>query len=69
MLRTHDWQKMLQLALQAGLVPPERMIMFGAIAGQMAAQTDDGAVELPLSFHNGMTSLGPLPLGPAPYLQ
>lgn len=69
MLRTHDWQQMLQLAARAGIVPPERLIMFSAIAGQMAAQTGDGAVELPLSFRNGMMSLGPLPLGPAPYLQ
>ena len=69
MLRTHDWQQMLQLAARAGIVPPERLIMFSAIAGQMAAQTDDGAIELPLTFRNGMMSLGPLPLGPAPYLQ
>lgn len=68
-LALHDWQAWLDLARGAGLIAPERAAMAQAMAGQMAAQSPDGVVRLPIGFRGGMVSLMGLPLGPAPRLQ
>lgn len=69
LLRTRDWQKAIELAAETGLLPPERLPMLLLIGGQMASQSADGALELPLIFRQGQMALGPMPLGPAPYLR
>lgn len=69
LLRSHDWQALLDRVAQAGLVPAERLPMLTTIGTEMASKSDDGALELPLTFRQGQMSLGPLPLGPAPFLR
>jgi hypothetical protein len=68
-LAVSDWPVWLDLALAAGLVPPERKPMLASMAGYLAKQSPDGAVRVPLSFANGWMSLAALPLGPAPKLR
>ncbi len=69
MLRATEWRQMLALAVEAGLIAPKLAPTLTAMAGQMAAASGGEALELPLIFAAGRMSLGPLPLGAAPYLQ
>ena len=41
----------------------------GAFEGLAKAGSDPEQLVLPLRFAGGVASLGPIPLGPAPYLQ
>ncbi|MBD3787478.1 MAG: DUF2125 domain-containing protein, partial [Sphingomonadales bacterium] len=66
MLRLPDWRGWLDLARETGLLPANRAPMVTAIAGQLAAQSPDGVLALPLSFSGGQMALGPVPLGPIP---
>lgn len=64
------WEPLVDAAVQSGLLDPEVAKTLRNAAGMMA---QDGAVSLPLSFADGRTRLGPLPIGPSPrfppYLQ
>lgn len=68
-LRAENWQAMLELAEQAGLLPPE---MRGTVQNALASlavgsgRTDD--LDVTLTFDNGLVRIGFLPLGPAPRL-
>lgn len=64
-----DFPVWLDLALAAGLVPPERKAMLSAMGAYLSKQSPDGSVPLPLSFANGWMSLATIPLGPAPRLR
>ncbi|MGC1429096.1 MAG: DUF2125 domain-containing protein [Albidovulum sp.] len=68
-LRIRDWRRALDVAIGLGLIRPDiapkisRALTFLALT---SGTPEDLA--LPLSFHNGLMSLGPVPLGPAPRL-
>lgn len=68
-LALHDWQAWLELALGAGLIPQGRAEMAQAMAGQLAAQSPDGVVRLPIGFRGGMVSVMGLPVAPVPRMQ
>lgn len=68
MIALGDFPVWLDLALAAGLVPPERKTMLAAMGEYLARQSPDGSVRLPLSFAQGRMSLAAIPLGPAPRL-
>lgn len=65
-LALSDWPVWLDLALAAGLVPPERKPMLSTVAAYLARQSGDDTVRLPLRFDKGWTILAGVPLGPAP---
>ena len=68
-LRARNWREMLDVAETAGMLDP-------TLAGAVRAGLDliarfggDGeTLNVPLDFSGGRTSLGPIPLGPAPRL-
>lgn len=63
-----DWPVWLDLALAAGLLPPERKAMLTAVGRYLAGQSTDGSVQVPLSFARGRMTLAAVPLGAAPKL-
>ena len=66
-LVVRDWRHLVRLASVTGLVRAEIAPTFEAALEQIdAADGDDAALRVPLSWNNGRTSLGPIPLGPAP---
>ncbi|MFD1911712.1 DUF2125 domain-containing protein [Halodurantibacterium flavum] len=66
-LRTDNWREMLALAVEAGLIDPEVAPTWENAMGMLARMSGEPqTLQAPLSFNNGMMSLGPLPLGPAP---
>jgi hypothetical protein len=69
-VRLTNWRDALPVAVAAGLVSPQAAPTWERMLTVLAAQSGDAAnLDLPLIFANGRTSLGPLPLGPAPRLQ
>lgn len=69
-LRLENWREAMAAAQAMGLIAPELERTVDTVLSGLAAQGGKGDVlELPLTFRNGMTSLGPLPLGPAPMLR
>lgn len=66
MLRLPDWRAWFDLARTMGILPENRAPMVAAIAGQLAAQSPDGVLTLPLVLRDGQMALGPVPLGPIP---
>ncbi|SPH16966.1 hypothetical protein DEA8626_00480 [Defluviimonas aquaemixtae] len=67
-LSVRDWRAALDAAIGLGLVRDEiRPTLTRAleILALTSGQPDD--LSLPLTFHNGFMSLGPVPLGPAPH--
>ncbi|MEL6572463.1 MAG: DUF2125 domain-containing protein [Pseudomonadota bacterium] len=63
-LQVTDWQRMLDIALQTGLVPQNARFM--ALSMGQTLSGGEADLDLPLRFQNGNMSLGPVPLGPAP---
>lgn len=62
-----DWRPLVGFAAMAGLVRPELAPTFQAALDQIdAADGDPDALRVALTWKNGRTSLGPIPLGPAP---
>ena len=66
-LRTAQWKRMVELAVDAGAIPQRAGLTIGNVAGAMAGP--DGTLDLPIAFRNRLISLGPVPLGPAPRLR
>ena len=64
---TPDWQKLVPVLSEAGIMPPQFQIMAMTLLQSFAAA--DGSLSLPLRFENGAMQLGPIPLGPAPRLR
>jgi hypothetical protein len=63
------WQSALDLAVAMGAVRPELAPTYGTMLDQLARESPEpGTLELPLVFKDGLMSLGPVPLGPAPRL-
>lgn len=69
-IRVEGWRNLVTMAVGMGLIKPEVAPtvtgMMQALAG--ASGGDGTALSMPLIFRDGMMSLGPLPLGPAPRL-
>lgn len=63
-LRATDWQRMLDLAIEAGLIDPDFRFMASSMGQTLAQGAED--LTLPIRFLNGNFSIGPIPLGPAP---
>lgn len=68
-LTARDWRHLVRFASLAGWVRPEIAPTFEAALEQIdLADGDPDALRVPLQWKNGRTSLGPIPLGPAPRL-
>ena len=68
--RVTNWRAAMPLAVAAGVVKPEVRQTWENVLAALASQSGDPSnLDLPLTFRNGRTSLGPLPLGPAPLLK
>ncbi len=69
-LRIENWPLAFDAAVAMGIIPPNLVPTANSILTSLAAQSGKaGVIELPLSFQNGFTSFGPLPIGPAPRLR
>lgn len=68
-IRIGEWRQLVPVLVAAGLVTTDAAPTITRALELLAQQGDDPAVlNLPLAFQQGRMSLGPLPLGPAPYL-
>lgn len=68
-LQVRDWRRMLDLALAAGLLPPDTRGPLERTLGFLAGMSGEAeTLDLPLSFRRGLMLVGPLPVGPAPRL-
>ena len=69
-LRITGWQALPDMGIDLGLIQPGlRGGVMGALQGMADAGEDPAELVLPLVMKDGRMSLGPIPLGPAPYLQ
>ncbi len=69
-LRIKGWQAIPDAAIGLGLIQPGmRGGLMGALEGLAQAGDDPAELVLPLVMKAGRMALGPIPLGPAPYLQ
>ncbi len=66
-LSTADWQRMLALTVEAGLVDPEVAPTYENAMRLLAEST--GTLRAPVTFNEGMMRLGPLPLGVVPQVR
>lgn len=65
-LTLRNWPLLVTLAVNAGLIAPDQAGLWtGAL---QAAAMGDVSLTAPVTFGNGMASIGPLPLGAAPRL-
>lgn len=63
------WRELLSLAVEIGLITPEVAPTYGRVLEALAKLgRDEDEISLPLVFHDGRMTLGPLPLGRAPRL-
>ncbi|WP_102107276.1 DUF2125 domain-containing protein [Oceaniglobus roseus] len=68
-VKATEWRQMVGVAVSLGLVPGGASDRVIRALELMARGTGDAKVlELPLTFADGRVSLGPVPLGPAPFL-
>lgn len=65
-LRFSQWRALPDMAIELGLIPPG---LRGALMGGLEPLAEGEELTLPLIAKDGALSLGPIPLGPAPYLQ
>lgn len=68
-IKAENWQRMLDAAELAGILPPEFRPQAESVLSSLAAgtgRTDE--LDLTLRFDGGLTRLGFLPLGPAPLM-
>jgi hypothetical protein len=69
-VRAVNWKEMLDVAVASGLLDPEVGNAVRSGLGLLSRLSGDGAeIAVPLSFSNGKTRLGPIPIGPAPLLR
>jgi hypothetical protein len=69
-LRLENWQVALDVAQSMGILAPDQHKLWERAAQFLAKQSDSpDTLELPLRFANGLTLIGPLPVGPAPRLR
>ena len=68
-IRIAEWRDLVPVLVAAGLVTTDAAPTVTRALELLAQQGDDPDIlNLPLAFQQGRMSLGPLPLGPAPYL-
>jgi hypothetical protein len=68
-LRARNWAEVLEIAETSGALDPTLASALRAGLGLMARLGGDAnSLDVPLAFEDGMTRLGPIPLGPAPVL-
>ena len=69
-VRAQNWRAMIRAARQSGHLPPGLADAveqgLGLIAGLSGSRD---TIDLPLTFADGQTRLGPIPLGPAPKIR
>ncbi|MFY0692441.1 MAG: DUF2125 domain-containing protein [Paracoccaceae bacterium] len=69
LVKAQNWREMLKMAVEAGAVPAEMEstseMALGLLAG-LSGRSD--SIDAPLSFRNGSTYLGIIPIGDAPRL-
>lgn len=66
-IRAVEWQRMLDMAIGAGVLPEELRDTFERGLGLFAALSGrPDTLDAPLTFRNGQMSFGPIPVGPAP---
>lgn len=69
-LRIEGWQAALDAVQSLQLIPDRFLPLLTGVLTQMElASGEPGVIALPLTFQNGLASLGPVPLGPAPRLR
>lgn len=69
-LRIEGWRAALDAVQSLQLIPDRFLPLLAGVLTQMEqASGEPGIIALPLTFQNGLTSLGPVPLGPAPRLR
>ena len=67
--RLRNWQAVVRIAAEAGLIQAGNRAQVEQALGLVSMMSSgDGGLSLPLSFRDGRTFLGPVPLGPAPRL-
>lgn len=68
-IRIAKWRELVPVLVATGLVTTDAAPTVARALELLAQQGDDPDIlNLPLAFQQGRMSLGPLPLGPAPYL-
>jgi hypothetical protein len=67
-VRLENWREMVEIGVAAGLIPEDVAGNLESGFELLATDQDPETVELPLGFHLGFVTLGPVPLGPAPRL-
>lgn len=68
-VKAKNWRDMLQIAVDAGIIPSNLIITVTRALEVMAEMTGDPkTLDLPLTFKKGRISVGLIPLGPAPRL-
>ena len=66
-LRATNWRDIYQVLINAGVVPDAFTTAIESVLEQLAGLSGrPDTIDAPLSFQSGFTSLGPLPIGPAP---
>lgn len=66
-IKAENWEQMLDLAQNAGILPPERRPLVTRVLQGLAGNTGvTSDLDVTLTFENGQTRLGFIPLGPAP---
>ena len=66
-LKSAQWEALIELLGTTGAIDPQSLPTLTTMAGAMAGA--DGALELPITFSDGVMSMGVFPLGPAPVLR
>ncbi len=68
-LKATQWRDMLALARATGAIGPQYdAVLTRGLELLAALSGDPDVLDLPLSFQNGFSFLGPVPLGPAPII-
>lgn len=64
MLKATEWQRLIEVAVEVGMIAPEYEQTWLGVGGALAK--DSETVDLPLTFQNGVISLGLFTLGRTP---
>lgn len=69
-LRAKDWRAMVDMAVATGLIRQQIAPTVRDMLAELSKTSGaPDTVDLPLAFHDGWMSIGPIPLGPAPKLR
>ncbi|MBC7146851.1 MAG: DUF2125 domain-containing protein [Thioclava marina] len=66
MIRSASWKNWIDIARGLGMIGKDEVKVLRTVGTMMAANDPGNALEVPMVFHNGLMSLGPIPLGAAP---